>query len=94
MSADSYDSAPRQGSEPVWTRVYRRGGHFAHLWEAGAACPIIYQHYADTGNWYGTGSQEEYEAAAAKPLCRRCFAAREARLPDPRLGTAHGTEMT
>lgn len=25
-------------------------------------------------DWYGTGSQAEYESAAARPKCRRCLA--------------------
>lgn len=25
-------------------------------------------------NWYGTGSQDEYENCAARPACRRCLA--------------------
>ena len=51
------------------------------------ACPHYRQHGRD--EWHGTGSQAEYDKAAALPLCPRCFAVRERQSQDPRLGTGH-----
>lgn len=52
---------------------YMAGGSVAHALgrasDAAAVCgmgPWLSRH------WRGTGSQEEYERAAALPLCRRC----------------------
>ncbi len=85
MTPDAYDSAPPRGTELTWTRLYQRGGRQAHLTaDSKIACrgPLREDAWVDE-SWLGTGSQEEYEHAAALPLCRRCFACREA---------AHGGE--
>lgn len=95
MSADSYDSSPPRGGGPLhWTRVYLPYGRTAHLLEVGSGCPVVCSHY--NREFLGTGSQEEYDRAAAKRLCMSCFRVREhyANHPDPRLGSAHGVEMT
>lgn len=60
------------------TRVYFRTGQVAHILEHGATANRLdgTHHRAMCGfwttNWYGTGSQDEYERAAALPLCVRC----------------------
>ena len=61
--------------------------HYDELPDPRCACPHHRQHGRD--EWHGTGSQAEYEKAAALPLCPRCFAVRERQIPDPRLGTGH-----
>jgi len=68
------------------TRVYRSGDHVAHLREDVAPGEnILCRKYTDLGDpapgstgsytperWRGTGSQAEYDTAAAMPLCREC----------------------
>jgi hypothetical protein len=82
-SRDAYDSAPPRGTEPVFTRVYRSGGRYAHLRkEDGSgdiACegPFSREDGRDD-HWLGTGSQAEYEHAAGLPLHPACFSVREA----------------
>ena len=51
------------------TRVYTPEGKFAHLTTQGTVtlCGLWYPE----GLW-GTGSQEEYEKAAALPVCKPC----------------------
>lgn len=79
----AYDSAPARGTGLAWTRVYRLRGRKAHLRRedgASIACWPADQP-GDSGtedHWLGTGSQAEYEHAAALPLCLACFAVREA----------------
>lgn len=64
------------------TRVYRPNGKVAHLLAAGASND--YYERALCGarphwdQWFGTGAQDEYELAAAMPLCQKCA-------PPPRL---------
>lgn len=99
LSPDAYSSTgninPR--ATVTWTRVYLRGGHYAHLWEAVAYTGCGEE--ADTDpdlrdDWLGTGSQEEYETAERKRLCPKCFRHREvASIRDERLGTGHGVVM-
>ena len=80
MTPDAYDSAPPRGTPPPWTRLYQRGVREAHLENDGMiACRDQRTRAAWVDEtWLGTGSQEEYEHAAALPLCPRCFAIREA----------------
>jgi hypothetical protein len=93
LSADAYSSQARAHvTPPAYTRVYRFRGREAHLREA--ACRTAARYRRDYDGWLGTGSQAEYEHAAALPLCAACFAWREVTLDDERLGIAHGTEMT
>lgn len=102
LSYDAYSSAGAVNPRATlsYTRVYRKGGQYAHLEE------LIYSAHSDDTpegpplswdnqeSWYGTGSQDEYEHAAAKPLCPKCFARREAgQFMDHRLGAGHGVEM-
>lgn len=104
LSCDSYDSAPPRGTGPTCTRVYLRGGHYAHLqWDDTRGYVMCERGHDRDGDplpchhpddWYGTGSQHEYDKAAALPTCPRCFTIRERRLPDARLGTGHSQEMT
>lgn len=69
------------------TRVYRDGEDVAHLREDVAPAELILcRHYDDQGDplpgypvsydaelgWMGTGSQDEYDRAAALPLCPEC----------------------
>ena len=54
------------------TRVYLPGRKVAHLvdsWPVNAVslCRVW-------AEFWGTGSQEEYEKAASLPLCKRCLA--------------------
>jgi hypothetical protein len=62
------------GHDHAWTRVYRARGKVAHISEliyvAHLSAPSSWD---DSEGWYGTGSQEEYETAAAMPLCPKCF---------------------
>lgn len=95
MGPDTYDSTMQRGTGPVYTRIYRKRGRYAHLRELASSCQVLRQWwYIHDDGWLGTGSQAEYERAEALPLCPWCFRAREARLPDPRLGAGHGVEMT
>lgn len=92
LGPDAYSSYGRQHvSPPVWTRIYRVRGREAHLAEA--TCAVQSRH-RDYDGWRGTGTQDEWEHAAALPLCWECFAYREAYVDDERLGTGHGREMT
>jgi hypothetical protein len=93
LSPDAASSSPQRGTGPVYTRVYRRGGRVAHILEAviGTGCE---REEEDHAIWRGTGSQREYDLAAKKPLCPKCFRWRESAVSDPRLGSGHGTEMT
>jgi hypothetical protein len=92
LSADAYSSPARTHvTPPAYTRIYRFRGREAHLREATCRTALRFRDY---DGWLGTGSQAEYEHAAALPLCAACFAWREAGLADERLGIAHGTEMT
>lgn len=95
LGPDAYSPGCARATPPAYTRVYRRRSREAHLREAvtftGCGGPRAFR---DWNGWLGTGSQEEYERAAALPLCGTCFRWREAALDDPRLGTAHGKEMT
>lgn len=84
MTPDAYDSAPPRGTAPSWTRLYQRGGHYAHLeQERHVMCrnPLREDAWVDE-SWRGTGSQAEYEHAAAMPLCPACFRLREIRFED------------
>lgn len=80
---DTYDSTPPRGTELTWTRVYTERGREAHLrHEDGGgdiACrgPLSREDGQDD-RWLGTGSQDEYDHAAAMPLCTGCFSVREA----------------
>lgn len=64
----------------TYTRVYTSAAaRVAHLkpdWRGGDAvlCPAESQLFV---GWLGTGSQAEYERAAALPTCKRCEKARE-----------------
>lgn len=40
---------------------------------ASALCGVAPLWYEPRSDWYGTGSQVEYERAAALPKCRRCL---------------------
>lgn len=57
-------------------RVYMRAGHAAHLlpWSADPnySVPAICGRLPFWTAWMGTGSQNEYEKAAALPLCLDC----------------------
>lgn len=58
------------------TRIYLLGAGIAHLrhmrgFQQGPVCGGF---DADGDRWLGTGSQEEYETAAALPLCGECAA--------------------
>ena len=79
---DAYDSALPRGEGPVFTRVYRRGGRYAHLRDEGASlvlCPAWrYRVVGVDPSWLGTGDQSEYDKAAGKPTCPACFRVREA----------------
>ena len=98
LGPDAYSSEPARCGPAPRTLVYLRGGHVAHYLEAVAvnSCggespfsPFL------RDDWLGTGSQHEYDVAARLPLCLRCFGwAHPAGDTDPRLGSAHGTEMT
>lgn len=97
ISHDSYNSSPhRGGTELAWTRVYTYYGKVAHLKELAASCKYLMWMDCDLAYLLGTGSQDEFEKAAAMRLCRECFRIRElyANHPDPRLGMGHGVEMT
>jgi hypothetical protein len=80
---DAYDSTPSRGTELTGTRVYRKGGRYAHLRkEDGSgdiACkgPFSKQDGRDD-HWLGTGSQAEYDHAARLLLHPACFSVREA----------------
>lgn len=39
----------------------------AHAAMCGVGPPLL-------GDWYGTGSQDEYENLAARPACKKCVA--------------------
>jgi hypothetical protein len=83
ISRDAYDSTPPRGSQPEYARVYRSRGQYAHLRHEGdIACDPLGIRFppGDDDRWLGTGSQAEYETAARRPLCPRCFAWREANL--------------
>ena len=62
-------------------RVYAPRGKMAHLLPPGdqptaGRPPALCLLYPRLGTaWLGTGSQKEYEKAAALPLCGRCEAA-------------------
>lgn len=97
LGPDAYSSGSSRATI-TYTRVYRKGGQYAHFRELAIMTGCQTQEQ-DDDIWYGTGSQAEYEHAAAKPLCSRCFRAREGGGQDPtardhRLGSAHGVEMT
>jgi hypothetical protein len=95
LGPDAYSPGCTRATPLAWTRVYRRRGREAHLRELTAFTGCGGPRFSrDWDGWLGTGCQEEYEHAAALPLCRRCFAYREHRLDDERLGTGHGKEMT
>jgi hypothetical protein len=53
------------------TRLYLHASAVAHLGYSprGVFCDVMPQLGED---WYGTGSQDEYDKAARMPLCRRC----------------------
>jgi len=92
LSADAYSSGSAYATPSPCTRVYRCRGRYAHYREA-TGCPAVMRGRDD--DWLGAGTQHEYEQAAAMPLCPACFAWRHpAGDWDPRLGSAHGTEMT
>lgn len=79
MTPDAYDSSPPRGSALAWTRVYKRGGRYAHLRRPDGSQVIACSCADGTEDcWLGTGSQAEYEHAAALPLHPGCFAVREA----------------
>jgi hypothetical protein len=91
---DAYDSSA--GAAPVYTRLYRPYGRYAHLrCDDGSRRVLCHMHMhidmssTDYG-WLGTGCQAEYEQAARLPLCPLCWERREAQLMDSRLGRAHG----
>lgn len=84
MTRDEYDSAPLRSTMLEWTRVYRLRERIAHLRKETGDTTIACNDPADPEMppalddcWLGTGSQAEYEHAAALPLCPRCFARRE-----------------
>lgn len=54
----------------IETKVYSYGGRVAHIRvnEEEAICG----HKVTIGNWFGTGSQKEYDKAAGLPLCKDC----------------------
>ena len=92
VTPDAYDAAPPRGTELAWTRVYRKGGRYAHLREEDGsgdiACddPLSREDGRDD-HWLGTGSQAGYEHARSLPLHPGCFAVREAARAGPS-GTA------
>jgi hypothetical protein len=92
VGPDAYSSEPARGTPPVYTRVYRERGQYAHLREA--VISVGCEGEDEYPEWYGTGSQREYEHAARKRLCPKCFAWAHCSFDDPRLGTAHGEVMT
>jgi hypothetical protein len=63
---------------PQPTRVYTPYGKMAHLLPLGdratAGYPVALCRRSPAlfDSWLGTGSQGEYEKAAALPLCKRC----------------------
>jgi hypothetical protein len=61
--------------QPPETRVYTFTGKVAHLVAVGGS-PSLHRPPAlcgrEAGTWLGTGSQAEYEKAAALPTCRFC----------------------
>jgi hypothetical protein len=70
--AASWSATPPPLHEHTWTRVYKRGQREAHIKE------LVYSAHARKPDrwfdgWLGTGSQEEYDRAAAMPLCPHCF---------------------
>ena len=101
LSADAFSwAADQPGREPdYFTRVYLARGRYAHLREEDGsgdiACyPPGSPEDGRDDRWLGTGTQREYETAARMPLCPHCFGWREgSSCDDPRLGTAHGTDM-
>lgn len=65
-----------------YTPRYTPGGTVSHLiWEPDWSAPgVAYPHAACGWSgtheyWRGSGSQEEYEEAAALPVCRKCLTA-------------------
>ena len=50
-------------------RVYLPGRKVAHLTDQGT---VSYCRIWSPAGFWGTGSQEEYETAAALPLCKSC----------------------
>lgn len=58
--------------EHDWTKVYRKGAKRAHIMQLLSSAHPYAPSSWDDDSWLGTGSQEEYEAAAALPLCMRC----------------------
>ena len=61
-------------------RVYTPRGRMAHLLRPGdqpsaGRAPALCLRYPRPGaSWLGTGSQDEYDKAAALPLCGKCDA--------------------
>jgi hypothetical protein len=89
---DAYEERRIAASAPVYSRVYRPAGRYAHLrTEDGFAdvlCRALKYRYISS-SWLGTGNQAEYDQAAGMPLCPDCFCVRERQLPDDRLGAGH-----
>jgi hypothetical protein len=65
------------------TRVYTRYGRFAHL--RSTTHGVLHLGMPqDPDGWLGTGSQDEYDAAAVLPLCKVCEATAASLDPAPR----------
>lgn len=57
-----------------YARVYAPRGAVAHLAYSGNE-PLTRCGLWRPAGWHGTGTQDEYETAAARPLCDACASA-------------------
>jgi hypothetical protein len=80
-AASRLRAAADRAARAVYTRVYRAGGHRAHLREEHSSGPVLCAPHADPDPdaWRGTGSQAEHDHAARLMLCRACTLRRDAR---------------
>lgn len=79
MSIGDWQVPLHRGTPTEWERCYRPNSRCAHLRIDSHAWPVCsydgrYDHI-DPASWLGTGSQAEYDTAAALPLCKICAAA-------------------
>jgi len=73
-----------------YARVYLPHGTVAHLMAPFGSRYVLCPAGSRAGEWLGTGSQAEYDRAAALPLCFRCQGTLNRTLPSPERTTMTG----